>query len=323
MSGFGLSAVTASALLAVPVWAVGAAAALIAILCGLAIFRGKFGRPTVAIVAVAFVLTAIAGTALVVQQSANAERAAERRALAARAAGLTAQTLLPGSALGCLGGEAGEAVEAACERAVFARPETVAAAVAYTGAWLSLIAEGMDYARRADPTFAETLNGARRAVELDRYGVAAQVLATRDGCNPDNCPFFAMMRDSSVLKDNLKVRAFDTYVARYAAGWTAEHNATPVAEKPAEPPMPPQAAAPPAGQSPVASKYNFPSSASIPPISIMNAEPPLPADADAKAKAKTKAGPDDTAGEKPSGPAAKLPVPPKRPQSQAAVPPAR
>jgi hypothetical protein len=53
----------------------------------------------------------------------------------------------------------------------------------------------------------------------------------------------------------------------------------------------------------------------------MNAEPPLPVDA--QAKAKIMASPDGTAGEKPSGPSAKLPVPPKRPQSQAAVPPAR
>ena len=317
MSVFDLSVLTASAVFAVPVWEAGIAAALIAVLCGLITFRTKFGRATVAFVALTFVLTAITGIVLVLDRSATTERAVERRALAARVAGLTAQTLLPGSALSCLEGDAGEAVEAACERAVFARPEAVASAVAYTGARLLLIADGLDYARRADPAFDETLNGVRRAIELDRYGIAAQVLATRDGCTADKCPFFALVRDAGALKANLKARAFDTYVARYAPGWTVEEKTPPVADKPAEPAVPPQAHAPDAGPAPVASKYKFPSASSIPPVSIMNAEPPLPTDG------KVRTDPADAAGEKPSGPAAKLPVPPKRPRSEAAVPPPR
>jgi hypothetical protein len=316
MSVFDLSVLTASATLAVPVWEVGAAVAVIVVLCGLAIFRSKFGRPTVTFVALSFVLATIASAVFVFQQSAKAERAAERRSLATRAAALTAQTLLPGSALGCLEGDVGEAVEAACERALFARPEAVASAVAYTGARLLLLADGLDYASRADPAFAETLAGARRAIELDRYGIAAQILATRDGCTADKCPFFALLSDAGTLKANLKVRAFATYVARYTANWATEDKAPPVADKPAQPAVSPQASAPAAGApAPVASKYNFPSSASIPAVSIMNAEPPLPAEA------KGKTDPAAAPGEQPSGPAAKLPVPPKRPQSQAAAPP--
>ena len=58
MSVFDLSVLTASAVFAVPVWEAGIAAALIAVLCGLITFRTKFGRATVAFVALTFVLTA-------------------------------------------------------------------------------------------------------------------------------------------------------------------------------------------------------------------------------------------------------------------------
>ena len=42
-----------------------------------------------------------------------------------------ARAIAPGSALSCLDEMAGEAVEAACEKGVFASPEAVAAAVKY------------------------------------------------------------------------------------------------------------------------------------------------------------------------------------------------
>ena len=43
--------------------------------------------------------------------------------------GLMAGSIAPGSALSCLDELAGEAVETACEKAVFASPESVASAV--------------------------------------------------------------------------------------------------------------------------------------------------------------------------------------------------
>ena len=194
-----------------------------------------------------------------------------------RAAELANRALAQDSALSCLAGDLGEAVETACERVVFAKPETTAAAVTYTAARMSLIADGLDYAKRSDPAFADTLNGVRRAIELDRFGLAAQVLSTRDGCTVDRCAFYSLTRDPSALKANIKARAYETYVARYAGGWMGEEKA-PVAEKTPEAAPPQVSAAPEASppQAPVASKYNFPSAASIPPVSIMNAEPPLP-----------------------------------------------
>src|SRR5262249_61033562 len=62
-------------------------------------------------------------------------------------------------------------------------------------------------------------------------------------------------------------------------------------------------------------KYDFPSAASIPAVSIMNAEPPPPKEP----KEQTGTATAHPAGEKPA--ASVAPVPPKRPQKQAATPP--
>jgi hypothetical protein len=71
-----------------------------------------------------------------IDQSAQREHAAERRALDARASELTARVVAPGSVLACLTPVGIETVDAACEQAVFASPQTVAAAVAYVDAQL-------------------------------------------------------------------------------------------------------------------------------------------------------------------------------------------
>src|SRR6478672_10321107 len=115
-------------------------------------------------------------------------------------------------------------------------------------------------------------------------------------------------------------RAIDSYVARYASAWDKRQ---PVADK--EPqtssvtPAPvANAAEPPSVAHPLDPKYDFPSSASIPAVSIMNAEPPPPKEPK-EPKEQTGTATAHPPGEKP---AASAPVPPKRPQAQAATPPA-
>jgi hypothetical protein len=239
------------------------------------------------------------------------QRTAERRALLQRNAELNVRTLAPGSVLACLDGGAGETIETACEKSVFASPESAASAVAYTGARLALLADATEAAQR-EPSLAEAFVPARRAIELDRYGIVAHVLATRDGCTADNCAAFNLLRDTAALRANLKAQAFDNYVARYAEAWNKSQV---VAEKAPQAPaqtLVPVARAPEPETHPVSTKYDFPSAASIPPVSIMNAEPAL-----------TKAATDTQAAQpKPDGEAG-VPVPPKRPQAQAATPPAR
>jgi hypothetical protein len=302
----------------------GALAALFAVLVFFVLRRAPPGTVRLVWPIAAFALAMFA-VIFGLERLAQNERAAERRALDQRSLALTTQVLAPGSMLGCLDSAAGEAVEGACEAAVFSDPQSVAAAVAYVSARLALLADGLDYARTADADFAERLAGLRRSIELDRFGLAAHVLSSRDGCTAERCPAFAWLRDTSALKANLRVRAYNEYVARHAAAW---NNPAPPVEKqppvasaaPQAPPSPAVAGLP--GQpaspaNPVPSKYDFPSAASIPPVSIMNAEPPLPA---AAAAANAAAPP----AEANSG----VPMPPPRPPAptqapQALQPPAR
>jgi hypothetical protein len=296
--------------LVLPVAVAGVLAALLALLV-MSFRRSAAGPARRLLLPIAVVALSGLAVMAVVDRLAQDERGAERRALAQRNAELTAQALAPGSALACLDGAAGEAVENACEKTVFAGPQATAGAVAYMAARLTLLSDGIAFARRADPDFAAALAGLRRAIELDRFGVAAHVLAVRDGCTADHCAAFALLNDTNVIKSNLKAQIFDQYVSRYAADWgKSEPKSEPVAEK-QSPPSVASAPAPPA-KTAVAGKYDFPSAASIPPVSIMNTEPPRPKEAtDAQAS--------QPAGET----TAAVPVPLKRPQTQAASPPAR
>lgn len=207
------------------------------------------------------------------------EQAAERRALDVRTSELTAQAIAPGSALACLDGVGLEAVDAACVQAIFASPQTVSAAVAYTNARLSLLADGLGYAAR-DKSYADSLERLRRGLEADRFGIVAHVLAGR-GCNVDECPAFKLFADAAQVKTNLKDRYFEAFVVRQAANWRSDGTAsTAAATVPAAGTTPPAATAglpqgPALPGTPLSSKYNFPSSASIPPVSIMSAEPPV------------------------------------------------
>lgn len=264
----------------------------------------------------AMVIAGLAVTALLDRMALN-ERAAERRALQQRSSELSAAALAPGSSLSCLDGGAGEAVENACEKAVFADPQAAAAAVAYTAARLALLKDAAAFAGQ-DTSLLAPFAATRRALELDRFGLVAHVLAEREGCTANRCAAFTLLRDTGAIDANLRANAFAGYVARYAAAWSKSEpkealKTEPMAEK--QPPAagPAVASAPEpqpetAGHLPVSSKYNFPSAASIPPVSIMNAEPPLP-----------------KAAEVPKAPAGgdAVPVPPKRPQTQAAPPPAQ
>jgi hypothetical protein len=288
-------------------WEIGAIAALVGLVCLLLVrsssrWRGALLRFTVLVVAV----TATVGF---FRWTNDRDAATERRALQTRQADLAARALTPGSPLACLDGDAGEVVEAACEKALFAKPETAAAAVTYVTARLSLLADALAL---ADEELTPTVAGLRRALELDRYGIAAHVLASRDGCNVESCVAFAWVEDPTALKANLKARAFDAYVQRYEAAWKKE----------AEAPKPPEVAnaAPPAaaepeqtpGHSPVSSRYDFPSAASIPRVSIMNKEPARPPEG---AAAAAQSEPQST-----EAAPAQPPVPPKRPQTQGGAP---
>ena len=308
--GASLSSLLASPLV-LPAFVAGALAALVVALLAMLFRRSAAIRVLFSIIALAL---GGLGVFAILDRLAQDERAAQHRALTQRNAELTAQALAPGSALACLDDVAGEAVETACEKAVFAGPQAVAGAVAYVAARLDLLTEAHTTANEGD--FA-LLSGLRRSIELDRFGLVAHVLALRDGCTVERCAAFHWLGDADVIKSNLKAHLFDQYVSRYAADWDRP---APVAEKEASPPVA-RASAP--ASTPVGAKYDFPSAASIPPVSIMNAEPPLRKEVtDAQAaqpplrKEVTDAQP-----AQPSPGEGNVPAPPKRPQTHQAAPP--
>lgn len=290
----------------------GGLAALLVVLVALAIRRTDAARRLLTVVIV--LVAAGIGVGTILDRMAKDERAAERRALSQRYTDLAAAALATGSPLACLDGGAGEVVEAACEKAVFAGPQATASAVTYTAARLALLADGLTFARNYDPGFEKRLAGLRRAIELDRFGMVAHLLAARDACTVESCPAFALLRDTSVIKVNLKSKAFDQYVARYVIDWG---KTAPVAVQPApavpvaaaEPDAAAQAEAP--AKAPLPPGFDFPSAASIPPVSIMNPEPPLPKEArDAQAAQPAAASPVER----------KVPAPPKRPPAHSEPP---
>jgi hypothetical protein len=288
-----------------PASVAGALAAFFLVMVVVAVRQGGLSRLLLLLALV--VLGALAVVGLLDRFSTS-----EQRALLQRDSQLSLSAVASGSPLACLEGLAGEQVENACEQAVFADAQSTAKAVAFVTARLSLLADVFASAR-GDEEFLAAFATGRRAIELDRYGLAAHVLAVRDGCTTERCAAFVMFRDTAALKSNLKVSAFDNYVARYASTWS---KAEPPADKQPQASTAPQASVTGPGEQPtphpVDSRYDFPSAASIPPVSIMNAEPPAPKEHTGTASTH--------AGEKP---AAHPPVPPKRPQAQAPPPPAR
>jgi hypothetical protein len=185
-----------------------------------------------------------------------------------------ARAVAPGSALSCLDELGGEIVETACEKAVFASPEAVSAAVTYVTAKLALVVDGNDHARRVDPTFASKMAPLLTALEIDRFGFVAHVLAKRYGCTAEKCDALNWFSDQSRVVDNLRDHTFDEQVTKFAATWNSAHRATADGAAPALP----TAALPIPGSLPLAvsPRYDFPSAQSIPPINIMAPEQPAP-----------------------------------------------
>jgi hypothetical protein len=253
-----------------PWWAAGLLAVAIVILFALGSTR--FGRAFGAVAGYSVILVATLVAWTYLDRMGQRDRAEERRALDARAMELTARALAPGSPLSCLDAAAGDAVETACEKALFASPEAIAAALSYVSARLSLLADALAYATR-DPSYEDALSGLRRAAEIDRYGMVAHLLATRDGCTADACAAYAWLRDASVVKANLKGRTYENYVSRNVANWTAGGAAMAAAD----------GRAPEPAAKPASSLIDFPSAESIPRVSIMNAEPAAPTDGAAPA----------------------------------------
>lgn len=280
--------------LTIPIWAAGSISAVFLALAILAIGRAGVTASIDVLFRVAIVAIAVSAGWVYIQRTERQEYAAEIRSLDERSAALVARAVAPGSALPCLDEIAGEAVVAGCEKAIFASAETVAAAVSYVAAKLAVLAERSEQVRRADLTIGADPAPLLAALDADRFGIVAHVLAQHHGCTPEKCDALSWFDDPSRVLVNLRDHTFDEQVAKFAATWST----------------PPRAAmeGAPAGDAPGAAplgfsqRYEFPSSQSIPPVNIMVPE---------------------QSGSKPNGqsagdgrPAA-TPVPPRRPAQRA------
>jgi hypothetical protein len=195
----------------------------------------------------------------------SSEQRAERRSLEVRVERLNERALAAGSPLTCLDALAGETVEAACEKALFMSPANVAAATSFVADRLELLGAVLAYGKRDTADIDRLLRPTRLALEADRFGFLAHVLAVRDGCTSHNCEALALLHDPARVRANLDAQPYDRYVEHYADIWAkAPDGAVADAVQPgAQPPH-------------KTVNIDFPTAASIPPVSIMNPEPTGP-----------------------------------------------
>ena len=171
----------------------------------------------------------------------------------------TANATLP--ALSCIDDLAGETVMTACEKVVFGSAEATAAAVSYAASRITRLTALGDAA--ANKSMTPEQQALRRSIERDRYGVMAQVLQVRDRCTASDCAIFRFLTVPQQIAANIDARLYDSLVTRYAPSWN-----TPAA---AAGPVALLAPSMPTGKP---TNAEFPTSASIPPVSIMTPEPP-------------------------------------------------
>jgi hypothetical protein len=254
-----------SGTLTVPLWAVGVAAALVLALLVIAVIRSGLSEFGGLVFRTALVVLAVVFGWTYINRASEHDRAEERRALDQRSAALVGHALAPGSPIACLEATNTETVEGSCERALFASPESVAAATAYIAARLSLLTDAHEFTARRDQSYESQIAGLRRTIAADRFGLASQVLSVRDGCTADACDAFGLVYDDKKLRANMKDRLFDMTVGRYAVNWPARSPRPVMSSAPSSTPAAPV--------TPPGPNVQFPSSQSIPPVSIMNAEP--------------------------------------------------
>jgi hypothetical protein len=163
-------------------------------------------------------------------------------------------------ALSCVDDLAGDAVLAACEKALFGSAESAAAALSYAALQITRLTAFGDVAT-ANKNMTPELQALRHAVERDRYGLMAYALAVRDHCTPSDCATFQALTDRHQIVANMDERVYDGLISRYAPAWNAPPAAGSVAALiPGVPTGKPTNA-------------DFPTAASTPPVSIMTPEP--------------------------------------------------
>jgi hypothetical protein len=255
-----------------PMWLALGVAALFGLIVLVALLRAEKSVANGALTMIALLAVGVAATVVL-----RGAEPAQKAAAPAPVAAPQLTTTLP--VLSCLDELAGEMVLAACEKSLFASPDTVAAAVSATAALVDRLTSYGDVgnANRQAPPDLATL---RNAVERDRYGFVAYVLQSRDRCRPDACFAFPSIPDYKQVASNMGERFYEGLLTRYAPAWNAPPAA---AAASAVPGVASLSGLPPSLPTGKPTNAEFPSSSSIPPISIMTDTPVRAPAADAKA----------------------------------------
>src|SRR6202011_3170654 len=95
-----------------------------------------------------------------------------------------------------------------------------AAAISYAASQITRLTSLGDVTA-ANKIMTPELQALRHAVEHDRYGLMAYVLAVRDHCTPSDCAAFQSLTDNHQIVANMDERTYDGLIARYAPSWNA------------------------------------------------------------------------------------------------------
>jgi hypothetical protein len=242
-----------------PMWLTLAAAGFFAVLLLVALLRAErsVANGALAVITLLAILIAVAATKRGFGSGGSA---------AFRDAGLSPKLNISMPALSCIDDLAGENVETACEKTLFGSAESAAAAVSYAADRLNLLV-GLGDVAAAKRSMTPELDALRRSIERDRYGLIAYVLSARDRCKPSDCPAFQSLTDHNQVSANMDEHIYEGLILRYAPSWNAPAPAAPAIA--ALPQLPPGATGKP-------TTADFPSAASIPPVTIMTPEPVTP-----------------------------------------------
>ena len=236
-----------------PMWLTLAASGFFGIIVLITLLRAEKSVANGALTVITLLAIGIAATATIRGFGPGQGASAETRSSQSVSAGLPA--------LSCIDDLAGETVLTACEKFLFGSAESTAAALSYAASQITWLTAFGDVAA-ANANMTPELQMVRRAVERDRYGLMAYVLAARDHCTPSDCAAFRAITDRNQIVANMNERTYEGLIVRYAPSWNM----------PAVTPAP-VAALPPSMPLGKPTNAEFPTAASTPPISIMTPEP--------------------------------------------------
>ncbi len=218
-----------------PLWSVALVACAVIVLLAAKLWRASFGK-ALAVGATLAVLAAVSGAAVYFYlHLEDTRRMEERRALEERAVAIFAQTIQPGTVFACLDGSPAPAMLEACERIIFMEPQRAAAAVAITTQRLAFLSDAVQFANKRDPSYHASIESLRNSIESDAYGFVAYVMSLDHRCTPDFCERFQLLRDSSRVRDNLRTRRFEAFMAKHGPAWREAAPAAPLRDSPLPP----------------------------------------------------------------------------------------